>query len=271
MINISESEYLQVKDLMYAKSGVYLKSTKKSLIVSRLSKRIKQLNLSKLSEYISLLSNPKDNELETFVNAITTNETFFFRHTKQFNYLYENILPDLINADIETLRIWSAACSTGEEPYSLAIALIEYFKNQPKFKYEILASDINTLILEQAKVGLYREDKMGSTTDSLRAKYFTKIPNEKKTGYNYQIAQRIKNYITFFQHNLMNVHKTESMDIIFLRNVLFYFDETSTQKCIQAIRAALKLGGYLFIGLSENIHGHTNGFKFVSSGIYQKC
>jgi len=274
-LEISDREFNAFRDIMYERTGVYLKSTKKPLVVSRLRKRLVALGLERFSAYIDVLKMPNSPELETFVNAITTNETFFFRHTKQFNILYEETLPGIVQkkqaAGKDTVTVWSAACSTGEEPYSLAITCHEFLKTHPGFKVKILASDINSSVINEAKEGLYTDRSFRGVPDSIKQKYFTHL--EKGERYRRlfsQINPDIKKYVEFSQHNLLHMFPHRDIDVIFLRNVLIYFDLLSKETVVKNLEQNLTKGGYLFTSLSESLNDVETHLQFIRYGIYQK-
>jgi len=260
---------------MYRHAGVRLKPTKKPLIMSRLRKRMEELQLTKLIEYIPFLEDAKTQELEVFINALTTNETYFFRHTKQFNYFFEKLLPKIVeeksNSQARQLRIWTAACSSGEEPYSIAIACHEFFKNRLGWHYAIFASDINSQVLQSAEKALYNERSLKEMPSSLKERYFTPVePLEKNRPRLFKLNDDLVKKVTFRQHNLQNIFQEKNFDIIFLRNVMIYFDANIKQKVISNLENVLVPGGYLFISLSENINDVQSDFTSIAGGIYRK-
>ncbi len=270
MLTITDKEFSLIKDIMYKNTGVDLKPTKKPLVSSRLRRRLEALNCQTFTDYIHVIEKPSSPEMEYFVNAITTNETFFFRHTKQFNYLYEVILPGFFNQGIKKLQVWSAASSTGEEPYSIAIALTEFAKKHPGFDFTVFASDVNTIVLEAAQEGQYEERSLKEAPPSLREKYFTKIQSDPKEAALYAVSATIKQKVQYFQHNLMHMPQKTGMHVVFLRNALIYFDRTSKQKVVELVEKALLPGGYFFVSLSENLYDVTSSLTLINSCIFQK-
>lgn len=262
---------------MYARTGVQLKDTKKPLVIARLRSRLEELGMKRFSDYLPLIEKSGSPEMEVFINALTTNETYFFRHTKQFNMLFETIFPEISEQKRKTnqkeIKIWTAACSTGEEPYSLAIASKEFFKDKPFFKVRILASDINTRVINTAKLGRYNERSLKELSENLRNKYFTSVDSsERRIKLNPEFALKddVKKSVEFFQHNLLERSSHKDVDIIFLRNVMIYFNNESKQKVVSNIEQNLVSGGYFFISLSETLNDVKSQLKSVSSGIYKK-
>ncbi|MFH0985156.1 MAG: CheR family methyltransferase, partial [Candidatus Omnitrophota bacterium] len=170
---ITAKEFTAIRDLLYDRCGIYLKDSKNNLVIARIRSRLQELQCKNFTEYLKILARPDNSEHEYFVNALTTNETYFFRHTKQCNYLYEHILPELYRErKSETALLWSAACSTGEEPYSMAITCREFAKKNPGWKYKIYGSDINSEVLKTAQKGLYSEKSIKEVSPVLLEKYF---------------------------------------------------------------------------------------------------
>ncbi|MBL8013826.1 MAG: hypothetical protein JNN05_08270 [Candidatus Omnitrophica bacterium] len=268
MLDITDKEFESIQKITYSRIGVNLRPTKKPLILSRLRKRLEDLNFSTFTPYIALLEKSGSEELEIFINAVTTNETYFFRHTGQFNYLYEQILPSLIAKDQKKVTVWSGASSTGEEPYSLAIALIEFAKKNRGFTFELSASDINTEVLEEAKEGIYDPRSLKEVPQSLVDKYFTK--QSTKHGERFAISSEVKSRVEFFQHNLLTPSYKRNVDIIFLRNVLIYFDRQVKENVVNLLEPCLVKGGHFFISYSENLNDIKSSLELIGHGIFIK-
>lgn len=264
-----------IKTLMYNRTGVLLRPTKKPLVVSRLRKRLEELRLSDFTGYIKLLENPKGAEFEIFVNAITTNETYFFRHTKQFNFLFEHIFPAVMErkkSERHEVRIWSAACSTGEEPYSIAIACREFFKKYPDWQYKIFASDVNSDVLAGAAEARFPEKSMKEVPESLKSKYFKPVKPEtgKAPRLEYALDGAVKKDVEFLRHNLLKPFAKRDIDIVFLRNVMIYFNRETKQKVVHLLQENIAWGGFLFVSLAESLSDIPSSLKFIETGIYQK-
>ena len=273
-IEITDREFDQIKDMMYRRTGVHLKPTKKPLVMTRLRKRLDELKLSRFTDYIPLLERDTGPELEIFINALTTNETYFFRHSKQFNYLYEEILPSIMArgaAQGFKVKIWSGASSSGEEPYSIAITCREFFKGRPGWRVDLVASDINTEVIDEAKEGVFSERSIKDVPPALKDKFFVPFPStENKMWKEFKLSETITKSVRFTQHNLLKPFGEHDFDIIFLRNVMIYFDNESKQKVVDNVLASLKPGGYFIISLSESLNDVRNHVTQVFSGVYQK-
>lgn len=274
-LSLTEQEFEKVKEIMYQETGVYLRSSKKALILNRLRARLSELNMHSFTSYLSFLQKNKNSELENFINLITTNETYFFRHTVQFNYLYETIFPLLEEEkrleNKKKIRLWSAACSSGEEAYSMAIICKEYFKNKGHFEIEILASDVNSEVVAKAQDAKYNFRVLRETPESIINKYFIKSKKSDKLGnIYYSPVTEIKSMVHFFTHNLMKILSEKTFDVIFIRNALIYFDLKSKQKVINNLTQKLNSNGYLLISLAENLSDININLKFLHSGIYRK-
>ncbi|MBF0298990.1 MAG: protein-glutamate O-methyltransferase CheR [Oligoflexia bacterium] len=275
MLELTDKELDILINIMYNATGVLLRSTKKNLVINRLRGRIQELKLNSFSEYIKILNENNNQEINVFINQITTNETFFFRHTVHFNYLYETILPQLEFStkknNNKNIRLWSAASSTGEEPYSIAVICKEYFKNKPLFSFDILASDVNSEVIVKAMEAKYTERSMRETPKSIIDKYFiTTATAKSNNNLTFSPITEIKKAIKFINHNLLNTLTQKPFDVVFLRNALIYFDTESKKKVLNNIHKIINDGGYLFLGLSEGINDNEGQFKFIHSGIYRK-
>ncbi|MCA9400486.1 MAG: protein-glutamate O-methyltransferase CheR [Candidatus Omnitrophica bacterium] len=275
MLTITDKEFQQIRDLMYTRTGVNLKETKKPLIISRLRKRLEELNLSAFTEYIPMISGTNTAEFEYFVNAITTNETYFFRHSKQFNFLFETAFPTILQRRMKEgkkeIRIWSGASSTGEEPYSLAITAKEFMMKNPGVRVTLYASDINTEVLNSAKEGIYGERSLKELSPAMIQKYFKTFMSEGRVARKlFQTNDEIRKMVQFHQHNLLKVFPSRMVDIIFLRNVMIYFDKETKQKVVSNLMNNLVPGGYFFISLSESLNDVKSEMQFLQTGIYQK-
>lgn len=276
-IPLSDREFNRIKKLIYETAGINLTAAKKELVKSRLSKRLRDLKIYSFSEYIQYVTK-NDNrgiELINLVNAITTNKTEFFREEQHFKYLEEVIIPEL-NDDLylrneRVLRIWVAGCSSGEEPYTIAMVFDNYFKNDRSREIKILATDICTDVLQKAAAGLYRKDTLNTVPSHYITNYFDKIRFE-DGSYLYQIKDKIKKMILFKKLNLISSSfpLKHQFDIIFCRNVMIYFDRTTQQKLIEKFYKHIKNNGYLLIGHSESLMGINPKFIYQKPAIYKK-
>jgi chemotaxis protein methyltransferase CheR len=256
---LSANDFSKLSSFIYEKCGIKLPDSKKIMIEARLRKRLRDLNIDSYSEYCQLLfSSRNDNkEITQMIDLVTTNKTDFFREPKQFNFLSEIALPELEDkygaGTKRPLRIWSAGCSTGEEPYTLSIVINEFAKEKNKFSYNILATDISTHVLEIAKLGIYEEERTQVIPSPLMHKYFLKSKNKEKRVV--RIIPELRKTIDFQWLNFMdnNFGVSGKFDAIFCRNVIIYFDKETQDRLIAKLVDYLVPGGYLFLGHSESI------------------
>jgi chemotaxis protein methyltransferase CheR len=266
--NPGNPAYLKIRDLIYRISGIYHSEEKLYLLVSRCARRMIALGVANPVEYLEHLTvrGNRDAELRLLLNEITIGETYMFRHPAQLDALRNLILPQILttkgSVGLKRLRFWCAGCSTGEEPYTLAM-----FLNEEKDKllagwsFDILATDLNDNSLETARAGIYGEYALRSTSDTLRRKYF-KEAGEKRL----QANNLLKAQIRFDRINLRDDNKMlfqKGMDIIFCCNVLIYFDLASKRRVVQHFYANLLPGGYLFLGHAESLFQVDDTFRLV--------
>lgn len=254
---LQDVTFKQLRDFVYEKSGIYIADSKKYLLENRLTKRIQEKKLSSFEDYLYILlyGNISD-EFSHLMDAVTTNETYFFREPQQLDVFIDHILPALLKKQ-KDISIWSAACSTGEEPYTLSMLLLDKGYSMKK---EIIASDISNGTLESAKSAIYNSYSIRNVPMQYIKKYF------KLNGQNYELVPAVKNTIKFMNINLIDEKKMRLMtgkDIIFCKNALIYFDDKAKKKAVSLLYDSLKPGGYLFIGLSESLHNVTRAFKPV--------
>lgn len=246
----------KLRDFIYEKSGIFFEASKKYLLENKLSKRIQELKLRDFEDYLRFLQVRKE-KLYNLFDAITINETYFFRHAQQIE-VFLTVVGELLKQK-PILNVWSAACSSGEEPYTLVIALMEKYGQQ--IPARILASDISIEVLEKAKSGIYNEYAVKELTSAIKQKYFD---IEKNT---YKIKDFVKNKVMFRQLNLIDDKDLSSVgkiDVIFLRNVLIYFNNESRQKVVDKIyNDILNKNGYLFLGATESISRLNTKLKLV--------
>ena len=271
--SITDDEFNTISELSEKLTGIKLTESKKALIIARLSATLRKLDLNSFSEYINFLQTDGTQEdIKFFINRITTNETSFFREKHHFDFLKSKILHELLEQKISSgnlnLRVWSAACSTGEEPYSLAITILEYFKGKIGYDIKILASDLSTSVLDVASKGEYNiEDLKNSVPHDLIHKYFHKVNHEV-----YRINDEVKRLISFRQINFLDERYPlkSKVDIVFCRNALIYFDDTIRDMIVTRFYNHLNVPGFLFVGHSENLFRHSQKFKLISNTTYSK-
>lgn len=264
---LSQNEFVEWRKLIYDLCGIYFQDNKKYLLESRLQKRIKHLGLDNFEKYLLYLkTNPlREEEKKQLYEAITINETFFFRNQPQLDALVANVIPEILESKpggLKRLRIWSAASSSGEEAYSVAMIINELIlPKYPNLSVEIVGTDINYAVINTASKGVYKEYSVRNTPPIYLKKYFQKVDNT------YILNPKIRDMVKFKVSNLYDDKELRIMnksDIIFCANVLIYFDAQSKIKVIDNLYNNLNPNGYLFIGYSETLHGISKAFKLVS-------
>jgi len=266
--NPGDPAYLKIRDLIYRISGIYHAETKLYLLISRCARRMAALRVTSPSEYLEHLTTRgnRDAELRLLLNEITIGETYMFRHPAQLDALRNVILPQILQVkgliSLKRLRFWCAGCSTGEEPHTLAMFLLEEKdKLLAGWTFDILATDLNDNSLEAARAGIYGEYALRSTSDALRRKYFKDVGNNKL-----QANELLKTPICFDRINLRDDSKMlfqKGIDIIFCCNVLIYFDLASKRRVVQHFYSNLLPGGYLFLGSAESLFQVDDSFRLV--------
>lgn len=272
-LTISDAEFRQLREFIHAHTGIALSEHKKALVCSRLSKRLRHHGLQHYSDYYKLLveNDPEGAELMAMINAITTNKTDFFREPHHFRFLSEHVFPAYKqNPNRERpLRMWSAASSTGEEAYSLAMTALEAMPSFNEKDIRILATDIDTDVLARAASGVYTQAQASLIPQALLRRYFLKGQGAHQGEV--MVKPVLKSLVHFHWLNLQEepwpMH--EKFDVIFCRNVLIYFDKPTQQRLFQRMAGALKKDGYLMLGHSEAMHGLNDLFKPVGHSIYQ--
>lgn len=264
-IKASDEEFKQLRDFIYENCGIYIADNRKYLIENRLINRLKELSLKNFSEYYHYLryDSNRRTELSRLFEVVTTNETSFFRNPPQLEVFQNKVLPTVI-ADIKAkgqkkLRIWSAGCSTGDEPYTIAIILHEVLKSEISgWDIKITASDLSEAVLAAGRRGVYNEYTLRTTPKEIVAKYFH------KDGTNYRVADKLKAMIQFGSLNLndrIQIKRIDPSHIIFCRNVIIYFDDLMKKNVISSFYDNLLPGGYLIIGHSESLHNISRAFQ----------
>lgn len=275
-VNLTKRDFQQLSSFIYNNLGIKMPAGKSTMLTGRLSKRLRALDLSSFSEYCDFLFSPEGQEEEMvhLINVITTNKTDFFREPSHFTYLTQMALPTLQNLHNfdgrNSLKIWSAGCSTGEEPYTLAMVLAEVQANQPGFKFDILATDIATRVLDIARRAVYPMGLIEPVSPLFRKKYLLKGVNKKNPQV--RIVPELRKRVRFGRLNFMDEDfgLPEKVDIIFCRNVIIYFDKQTQEKLMVKFCRFLNKGGYLFLGHSESLHGSDTPLVQVAPTIYRK-
>ena len=262
---LTEDEFQKFARLIHEESGIFLKDTKITLLSNRLRKSLLALNIAEYSDYYRYIENlpPREKaiEYEKLLDVVSTNETFFFRIERHFDALSQVCLPKIAAIKPhKRLRIWSAACSSGEEPYTIAICVRENMHLFPGWNIEIIATDIAPSVLEFASIGEYSGRRIEKVPPAILNKYFNKKKDEPPV---YVIKDDIKKMVTFQYHNFFKSPFPKDIDIIFCRNVMIYFDKNHQIDLIQKFYHSILDHGYLFIGHSETLHGISDDFTYV--------
>ena len=273
VIHLPEEVFRLIRDLIRDYCGIYFDDGSRHLIEKRLSRRVQTRHLTNFRDYFRYLlyDRNREEELTSIVDVLTVNETYFFREKNQLKTFSEEVLPEIreTKKDTKRLRIWSAGCSTGEEPYTIAMLILET-GSFGDWTVEILGSDINQRVLHVARGGLYRKNSFRATENFFINKYFTE-----QNGL-YRIADKVKQHVNFNLLNLLDPYKVKlvgKMDIIFCRNVLIYFDLLSRKKVVDIFSEQLVGGGYLLLGHAESLMNISTAFKlkhFQHDMLYQK-
>lgn len=265
LIDITDREFNSIRSFIYEHVGIKLSDTKKALVTSRLNKRLWHHSLDSYQDYYDLIiASPPDGERQMAIDLLTTNETYFFREPKHFAFLEEHILPSWRGG--RSLKLWSAASSTGEEAYSLAMLLDDVLSPRT---WDIFGSDISDRVLKSARRGLYSLDRTDGIPKAFLKKYCLK-------GYGQHegtllIDSKLRNKVSFSSVNLKKpLPELGLFDIIFLRNVLIYFDQETKQQIIRQLVEKLQPGGYLFIGHSESLKDIRCSLNMIAPTIYHK-
>ena len=262
---LQEDEFALFRDLIYRNAGICLSPSKNQLVADRLAKRLKHYGLESYGEYFQMITAAGGKtELQMAVDLLTTNETHFFREPKHFEFLRRCVLP--VRKPGRTLRIWSAACSSGEEPYSIAMVLDEALGNVP---WEIVASDLSTQMLEKARNGLYPIESMMEIPSSYLSNCCLKGSGTQKGAL--VIERKLRERVQFMQYNLFEAPpKLGEFDVIFLRNVMIYFDQDSKRQVVKRLLSVLHPGGYFLVGHSETLNGVNDDVRLVQPAVYRK-
>lgn len=276
-VTISDKEFHRLSEFIHTECGIKMPSVKKVMLEARLQKRLRALGMSTFSEYCDFLFSPRgiDIELVHMIDVVTTNKTDFFREPAHFTYLTGTVLPALIRlhgAGVrKPLSVWSAGCSTGEEPYTLSMVLSEFARREVSgFSFFILATDISTRVLEAAQRGIYSEDRIQPIPQELRKRYLLRSRDRSRDLV--RIVPELRERVLFRRLNFMegDFGMRKLVDIVFCRNVLIYFDKETQEAVLNRFCRHLVPGGYLFLGHSETLNGLDVPLVQTSPTIYRK-
>lgn len=267
----TDKHFQQIRKRVLEHTGIHLSEIKMDMVYSRLARRLRQLHLTSFADYLELLQRSDNSELGNFINSITTNLTSFFREKHHFDFLRSTVLPQLmqLNAASKTIRIWSAGCSTGEEPYSLAITVKEAIPDNLGWDVRILATDLDTNVIATGKEGVYSLDRVSGLPADVQQRWFCRGKGE-RTGF-VKISSALRDLIIFKQLNLMGQWPIKpGVDVIFCRNVVIYFDKDTQRGLFERYANILRPDGYLFVGHSETLYKVSERFKLLGKTIYQR-
>ena len=273
-IVLSESDFRRISNMVYEHCGINLHSGKKELVRARLAKRLRLGSFKTFPEYMNhVLKDKTGKEFSLLIDSLSTNLTSFFRERQHFEFLQSRFLPALLERKRQSsnfrIRTWSAGCSSGEEPYSIAISLHEATQGKGRWDIKVLATDISSSILERAKAGIYDAERVEPVGSLQKQKY---LVSRRKNGHKtFEVSNRLRDTVIFSYLNLMNDWPIKGpLDFIFCRNVMIYFDKATQSNLVNRFWDLLDSGGVLFTGHSESLTGIEHKFKYVQPTIYMK-
>jgi chemotaxis protein methyltransferase CheR len=274
---MTQAEFTRFSEFIIGQCGIKMPPSKKIMLEARLQKRLRSLEIPSYNEYYQYIqSEGGSGELVHMLDAVTTNKTEFFRESIHFQYLAQSILPEALSEQEGSklkdrpLFFWSAGCSTGEEPYTLAMVLSEFAHQHPSFRFSVIATDISTKVLDRARDGIYDEDRTAVIPLALKQRY---VLRSKDRGKNLvRIVPELRAAVQFKRLNLMDesFSFSEPLDVIFCRNVIIYFDRSTQERLINRFCRVLKPEGHLFLGHSESVHGLDLPLRRITSTVYRK-
>jgi chemotaxis protein methyltransferase CheR len=269
---LSNKNFTRLAELIQGYSGIKMPANKRTMLEGRLRRRIRVLDLATLNDYCRYLfdDNGMESEVVHLIDAVTTNKTEFFREPAHFQFLQANALPALTRTGRKTIKAWSAACSTGAEPYTLAMVLEEHCAANRRQDYSILCTDLCTQVLAQAVAGVFPEPMIDPVAVDLRRRYVMRARDAQRGQV--RIVPRLRSKLAFARLNLMDeaYPVADDMDLIFCRNILIYFDKPTQSKVLSRLCAHLRPGGYLFLGHSESIVGIDLPVVQIANTVFQR-
>ncbi len=270
---MSPRDFSRLSGFIYEEVGIKMPPAKKTMLESRLQKRLRALDMKSFSDYCDYLFSPRGTELELvqMIDLVTTNKTDFFREPEHFDYLVRTVLPEWqARHGTRTFTIWSAGCSTGEEPYTLAMVLSEYAESHPGFAFQILATDISTRVLEKAKLAIYASDRVDPVPMPLKKKYL--LRSKDRSNDLVRITPELRNRVRFRRLNFMDSDfgMREQMDVIFCRNVIIYFDRATQERLLNRFYRHMAHRSHIFMGHSETLNGLDVPLTMVHPTVYRR-
>jgi chemotaxis protein methyltransferase CheR len=271
---ISARDYARLRKLIYDKAGIALGSERRTMLEVRIKRRLKELSILTYSEYCDYLFSQRgmEQELVQLIDVVTTNKTDFFREPRHFDFLTTTALPTLSSSMAygRPLLVWSAGCSTGEEPYTLAMVMSEYAATHPGFRFRIMATDISNPVLEKAAKGVYSSGDVGPVPAALKARYLMR--SRDRSSDRVRVVPELRRLVEFRRLNFMDDDYgiAEKAQAIFCRNVIIYFDRPTQQRILRNLTGYLEPGGYLFVGHAETLHELDLPLTPVAPALYRK-
>ncbi|MEA3178248.1 MAG: chemotaxis protein methyltransferase CheR [Gammaproteobacteria bacterium] len=269
--DFGNDDFEALRKLVKQLTGINLSDQKRELVYGRLARRLRALQLQSFAQYRDLLAQDGGREIAQFCNAITTNLTSFFREPHHFDYLRDQVLAPMANSGAaRRLRIWSAGCSSGEEPYSLAMTILEVLPDVHRWDVRILATDLDSDVLERGRRGVYTEDRLKNLTLQRRTRFFRE--RREREGLCYEVAPELKSLITFKQLNLMHALPMRGpLDAIFCRNVVIYFDKDTQRDLFSRVAQLQSSGNLLFLGHSESLFKVSEQYALIGKTVYRRA
>lgn len=269
---LTDKQFVRLSDFIYNNYGIKMPPVKKIMLQSRLHKRLKALGMGSFDEYLTYVFDDHSHaeEVVNMIDVVSTNKTDFFREPAHFDFLMETALPHLMRNGSKRINIWSAGCSSGEEPYTMAICLNEFAEKNPGMDYSIKATDISTKVLQHAVSGVYAENRVDVIPLALKRKYFLKSKDQLEPKV--KVVKQIRDKITFQRLNFMDNQYAlnEVNDIVFCRNVLIYFDKKTQEAVIRKQCSKLRPGGFYFLGHSESTAGLDVPLRQIKPTIFER-
>ena len=266
---LSDDDFQRIRGLVRARLGIALAESKRELVYGRLSRRLRALKLQNFTRYLQRIESGDEEELQHFCNAITTHLTSFFRERHHFEFLAQQLLPALerSNASTRRLRIWSAGCSTGEEPYSIAMVLLEHLRHWRNWDIRILATDIDTNVLSHALAGLYSAERLQSMDQGRVLRWFEPAEDAQQ----FMVRDELKQLVHFKTLNLMDDWPMKGpIDVIFCRNVVIYFDRETQRQIVARMAALQRPNDYLILGHSESLLQVSTQYQLVRDTVHRR-
>jgi len=270
---VTDAQLASFADLIYGRTGIRVSPQKKMLLSNRLRRRLRETQIASFGDYYKHIVQlkPSDPEWDALVQEITTHETFLFRDESQWNWFRKNYLLSCASGKPpggvkETLRVWSAACSTGDEPYTIASSIAASLSSGKQWKIRVLGTDIGLGAMQQCQQATFSERSMRLVPEDFKSRFFTKLPGSPL----WKAKPILTEMISFRQHNLLNRLSEPPFDIVFLKNVLIYFDAASKKRVMEHVRAAVRPGGMLVTGAAEGVAEYLREFKCLQSWLHQR-